>query len=92
MATVPERDTLDRDEWRAEVERSLVEITRSRAETVKLVAEAEKLMAERLRIGADKVKAGVEPDLLPRSMIFQAMLATAALLGAGAAIAKLFFP
>ena len=29
---------------------------------------------------------------MPRSMIFQAMLATAALLGAGGAIAKLFFP
>ena len=85
MATVPGRDALDHDEWRAEVERALVEITRSRAETVKLVAEAEKLVADRIKIGA-------ETGILSRSTNFQAMIATAALLGAGAAIAKLFFP
>jgi len=55
------------------------------AETRKLMAEANKLAAERLKFDSER-------ELMPRSMIFQAMLATAALLGAGAAIAKLFFP
>ncbi|HEX4693066.1 hypothetical protein [Sphingomonas sp.] len=58
---------------------------RIEAETRKLMAEANKLAAERLKLDSDR-------ELMPRSMIFQAMLATAALLGAGAAIAKLFFP
>ena len=56
---------------------------RIEAETRKLMAEANKLAAERLKFDSER-------ELLPRSMIFQAMLATAALLGAGAAIAKLF--
>ncbi|NIJ09156.1 putative RNase H-like nuclease (RuvC/YqgF family) [Sphingomonas vulcanisoli] len=58
---------------------------RLEAETRKLMAEANKLTAEQLKLQAER-------ELMPRSMIFQAMLATAALLGAGAAIAKLFFP
>ena len=62
------------------------------AERLKLDAERLKLEGERLRIEAERVKTGVETDLMPRSMIFQAMLAAAGLLGAGAAIAKLFFP
>lgn len=37
-------------------------------------------------------KARAETKIIPASLIFQAMLATAALLGAGAAIAKVFFP
>ena len=58
---------------------------RIEAETRKLMAEANKLAAERLKFDSER-------ELMPKSMIFQAMLATAALLGAGAAIAKLFFP
>ena len=58
---------------------------RIEAETRKLMAEANKLAAERLKLDSER-------ELMPKSMIFQAMLATAALLGAGAAIAKLFFP
>jgi hypothetical protein len=61
------------------------ESARIEAETRKLMAEANKLAAERLKLEADR-------EVLPWSMVFQAMLATAALLGAGAALAKLFFP
>jgi cell division protein FtsB len=62
------------------------------AETRKLLAEANKLSAEQSKLSAEQAKYVVGSSILPRSMIFQAMLATAALLGAGAAIAKLFFP
>ena len=55
------------------------------AETRKLTAEAGKLAAEQLKLQAER-------DVMPRALVVQAMLATAALLGAGAAIAKLFFP
>jgi hypothetical protein len=41
---------------------------------------------------AEMQKTRAEVDVMPRALGFQAMLATAALLGAGAAIAKLFFP
>ncbi|MFM9976498.1 MAG: hypothetical protein ACKVOP_00425 [Sphingomonadaceae bacterium] len=61
-------------------------------ESQKLQFERFKLEEERLKMEAERLKAGVETELFPRNMIFQAMLATAALLGAGAAIAKLFFP
>ena len=57
---------------------------RLEAETRKLLAEANKLMAEQLKFQAER-------ELMPRTMIFQAMIAFAAILGAGAAIAKLFF-
>ena len=70
-------------------EPSIEELNRQSArletETRKLMAEANKLAAERLKLEADR-------EFMPRALIFQAMLATAALLGAGAAVAKLFFP
>jgi len=56
------------------------------------VEESEKFSAETRRIVADMIKTQAETKILPWITIFQAMLATAALLGAGAAIAKLFFP
>jgi hypothetical protein len=56
------------------------------------IEESEKFSAETRRIVADMLKAQAETKIMPWSTIFQAMLATAALLGAGAAIAKLFFP
>ena len=54
--------------------------------------ETDKFSAETRRIVADMIKTQAETKILPWSTIFQAMLATAALLGAGAAITKLFFP
>ena len=78
MATQPDQDALNVQEQIARIAKTLEEIVKTQAETVHLRAQ--------------KAKAETETVLMPRSMIFQAMLATAALLGAGAAIAKLFFP
>jgi hypothetical protein len=77
MATKP-RDNFDFEEQR-------VRILRAIEESEKFTAEQKKLMAEEAKLRKDT-------DFMPRAMIFQAMLATAALLGAGAAITKLFFP
>ena len=49
------------------------------------IQESEKFSAETRKIVA-------ETQNMPKALIFQAMLVTAGLLGAGAAIAKLFFP
>ena len=73
------------DPYRLDLEEQLVRIRRQ-------AEEAEKFSAETRRIVADMTKAQVEIRILPWTTIFQAMLASAALLGAGAAIAKLFFP
>ena len=56
------------------------------------VDESEKFSAETRRIVADMIETQAETKILPWSIIFQAMLATAALLGAGAALAKVIFP
>jgi hypothetical protein len=70
-------------------EPSIEELNRQSA---RLEAETRKLMAEANKLAAERLKLESEREFMPRAMIFQAMLATAALLGAGAAIAKLFFP
>jgi hypothetical protein len=57
---------------------------RLEAETRKLLAEAQKLAAEQLKFQAER-------ELMPRALILQAMIAFAAVLGAGAALAKVFF-
>ena len=44
------------------------------------------------KFSAETKKLITEANLMPRAMIFQAMIAFAAILGAGAAIAKVFFP
>lgn len=54
--------------------------------------EVDKFAAETRKVVAEMIKTQAETKILPWSTIFQAMLATAALLGTGAAIAKLFFP
>jgi hypothetical protein len=73
------------DPYRLDLEEQLVRIQHAREES-------EKFSAETRRIVADMLKSQAETKILPWSTIFQAMLATAALLGAGAAVAKLFFP
>ena len=82
MASVqdPSIDELNRQSARVE------------AETRKLMAETNRLAAERLKLDSERSKLQANTEFMPRAMIFQAMLATAALIGAGAAIAKLFFP
>ena len=56
------------------------------------IARIDKTLEEISKTRLEVRKIAVETDYLPRTMIFQAMLATAALLGAGAAIAKLLLP
>ena len=79
-ASEPSVDELNRQSARIE------------AETRKLMAETNKLAAERLKFDSEREKFDSERELMPRSMIFQAMIAFAAILGAGAALGKLFFP
>ena len=56
------------------------------------IARVSKLVEDIVKAQAETRKLKAETEFMPRAMVFQAMLATAALLGAGAAIAKLFFP
>ncbi len=65
------------DPYRLDLEEQLIRIQRAREESEKFSAETRKIVAE--------------TQNMPKALIFQAMLATAGLLGAGAAIAKLFF-
>ena len=55
------------------------------------IARIAKIQEEIDKTRAEMRKAHAEVEFMPRTMIFQAMIATAGLLGAGAAIAKLFF-
>ncbi len=77
MATVPRENFV--------IEEQRVRILRAIEEAEKFSAETRKYIAERAKLDADTKN-------LPRVIGFQAMIATAALLGAGAAMAKLFFP
>ncbi|WP_174278825.1 hypothetical protein [Sphingomonas bacterium] len=54
--------------------------------------EVDKFSAETRRIVAEMTKTQEETRFLPIATIFQGVIAGAALMGAGAAIAKLFFP
>ena len=77
MATLP-RDNFDIEEQRVRILRAIEEAEKFSAGTRKYVAERSKMDAE--------------TAYMPRVIVFQALLAMTALLGAGAAIAKLFFP
>lgn len=85
MATAPQNETLN-------IEEQLARIAKMRVETDKAIEETRKIMRETNKTSEETRKIIRETDIMPRAMIFQAMIATAALLGAGAAIAKLFFP
>ena len=89
MATAPEPSIEELDRQSARLE---AEARKLRAEAQKLSAEEHKLAAERYKLEAEKLKLDADRELMPRSMIFQAMIAFAAILGAGAALAKLSFP
>jgi uncharacterized coiled-coil DUF342 family protein len=60
-------------------------------ETDRLNAERRKLTAEADKFGAERRKVMEETKLVSYATIFQGLIAVAALLGAGAALAKLFF-
>ena len=70
-------------------EPSIEELNRQSA---RIEAETRKLMAETNKLAAERLKMDSERELMPRALILQAMIAFAAILGAGAAIAKVFFP
>ena len=78
MATIPDPDRLDIEEQIARIQKMNHELAKGVVETVKIAAETRKLL--------------IETQYLPRTVTFQALIAAAALLGAGAALAKLFFP
>jgi hypothetical protein len=93
MATQLDVKELDLQEQIARIAKIQEDIDRSRAEMHRMNGVAyERELAEIDRIRLDAAKLRSETQFMPRSMIFQAMLATAALLAAGAAMAKLFFP
>jgi hypothetical protein len=56
------------------------------------IARIAKIQEEIDKTRAETRKAYSEVEFMPRAMVFQAMLASAALIGAGAAVAKLLFP
>jgi len=55
------------------------------------IARIDKTLKEISNTRCEVSEIDLETDYFPRSMIFQAMIATKALFGAGAAITKLFF-
>ena len=85
MATQIEPKELDLQE-------QLARIRKTQAEIDKMFDERSKVRAELDKMAIERSKVQTEIKVMPATLIFQAMLATAALLGAGAAIAKLFFP
>ena len=66
-------------------ERSEFDLEEQRVRILRAIEEVEKFSAETRKIVA-------ETRILPLATVFQAAIAFAAVLGAGAAIAKLFFP
>lgn len=78
MATQINNKELDLQEQLSRIRRMMEEGDRDRAETRKLIRESEKL--------------NTDTRYAPATLLFQGLIATAALLGAGAALTKLFFP
>lgn len=68
-----------------DIEEQIVRIRKAQQEIDQISAETRKLLA-------DANKVNLEANVVTYATVFQGFLAIAALLGAGAAIAKLFFP
>jgi hypothetical protein len=81
MATIP--DTTDDDIRRLDRDAAKLE-----AETRKLLAEAEKLRAEKYKLSAGSAKVERDTSLSPWLLLAQGLIAGAALIGVGAALAK----
>ena len=92
MATQLGGDQIDFDERLARLREIMSNSEKLQLEGQKLQAERLKLEAERLRIEAEQLKTGLDTKIVPFATVFQGLIAVAALIGAGAAIAKLFFP
>lgn len=85
MATQVEPKELNIQAQIASIDEALANAARQRAESDRTKIDVERIRAE-IRQREEDTR------LSNRNSIFQAMIATAALLGAGAALAKLFFP
>lgn len=92
MATQADPKELDLRKQLADIDQALAQAARHRAEIEMSRAQRDKMQADIDMARAQRDKMQAEVKILPAATIFQAMIATAALLGAGAAIAKLFFP
>ncbi len=90
MATQADRGEIDLQEQLARIREIGANAEKLILEGQKLAFERNKLEAERLKMEVERIKTKADTEFMPRAMIFQAMIAAAALLGAGAAIAKLF--
>ncbi len=84
-ATEPSIDELNRQSIRLEAESRKL-----RAEAEKLSAEQHKLVAEQYKFEAERFKLERDKTLSPWLLVVQCTLAAAAIMGAGAALAKLF--
>ena len=84
MATIPDSSD-DSDIRRLNRESAKLE-----AETRKLMAEASKLGAEQLKLSAERAKREGDFRLSPWLLLAHGLIAGPALLGAGAALAKLY--
>ena len=85
MATQIEPRELDLQE-------QLVRIRRNVEEGEKFSAETRKLVAEMGKLNVEMSKSQSDLKYQPWFILFQGVLAAAALMGAGAALAKLLFP
>jgi hypothetical protein len=77
MATQLNHNELDLQEQIVRIRKAIVEIDKTMDDSAKARAEHAKILRE--------------TEFMPRAMIFQAMIATAGLLGTGAALARLFY-
>ena len=83
MATTQPRDSFDIEEQR-------VRILRAIEDAEKFSVEQRKLAAESLKLEAERVKLVKDVSFSPWMLLAQGLVAGAALLGAGVALAKLF--
>ena len=75
-----------------DLQEQLVRIRRNVEEGEKFSAETRKLVAEMSKLNVDMSKSQSDLKYQPWFILFQGALAVAALMGAGAALAKLLFP
>ena len=83
MATYPDGGNFDLEEQRVRILRAIEEVE-------KFAVESRKLGAEQLKLTAEQAKLELGARISPLVLLAQGALAAAALMGAGAALAKLF--
>lgn len=75
-----------------DIAEQVARVLRSNEETQKFVAEQKKLMAEQAKLQAEAAKLDRDRALAPWQIAAGTAAASAALFGAGIALAKLFLP